>query len=109
MQYKWIRLMTLLLPMMGWAQDSSSQESSQQLNEIEHELTILKKKMHDTHVKELNDEVQGQGYMIADWQAYSREVQEIKDLKDQERQLQIRIDHLERRKAALIKQQGNGR
>ncbi len=107
MQYKWIGFMTLLLPMMGWAQDSVSQQTSQQLGEIEQKLTILKKKMHEMQVKELNDEVEGQGYMIADWQAYSREVQEIKDLKEQERQLKAHIDHLERRKAALLKQ-GNG-
>lgn len=108
MQYKWVGLMILLLPVMGWTQDSASQ-TPQKLGEIEQELTILKKQMHELQVKELNDEVEGQGYMIADWPAYSREVQEIKDLKEQEKLLQQNIDHLERRKAALLKQQGNGR
>ncbi len=97
---KWILCIFSLLPFNGQATSTQSE-----LKMVEEEMHVLKKHLHQNQLKEMNEEVEGQGLMIADWDAYARQLEFIRKQEEEDRKIQMQIQYLEQRKAELLKQQ----
>lgn len=99
---KWILCVICILPLSTWAETAFEQS---ELVAIEHEILALKVRLHRDRLKELKEEVKGQGLMIADWEAYAHELELIREQKKEDNQLELQIKKLEERKAQLHKKQ----
>ncbi len=99
---KWILCLCSLLPFCSWSAASSP---SSELEMIEEELQVFKDRLYQHRLKEMKEEVEGQGLMIADWDAYAKELQLIRKQEEEDNQIKQQIKKLEERKAYLIKQQ----
>lgn len=84
---------------------SADQIQDYGLPSIEKEEMELKKRLREEHLKEMNEQVDSQGKMIADWPKYSKDVEQIKQLDDKTRELEKQLEELENRKAELLKKQ----
>lgn len=71
------------------------------VSEIDEELFKLKQQLKDYQLKAVDEQVQGQGLMIADWAAYSQDIQKIKEDELHIRQIKEQIKQLEQKKAQL--------
>lgn len=94
-----------LLPLGGWSEESSQKND---LDAIEQQIQVLKNSLKQHELKEMDIEVKGQGDMIADWPAYSKDIEQIRQQDEKERQIQSEIQQLERQKAELMKQAKQG-
>ncbi|MBS4163744.1 Uncharacterized protein PRO82_001049 [Candidatus Protochlamydia amoebophila] len=79
-------------------------ENSSEIPYIDKRLIELKQHLKELQSSEFNEVVTEQEYMIADWSAYEREIQKFKQIKELERDLQDKIEQLEKRKRELLKQ-----
>lgn len=77
------------------------QQHQQEINRIDQEITGLKARLYKSQLDEFNKEIEGQEHMIANWKKYEEDVQEIKQLEDNEEQLQKQIEALEQKKMQL--------
>ncbi len=102
---KIILLTCCCLPLWGWTQQPPSPSNDPQV--IEKQILELKKRIEQNYLIELQEEVKGQELMIADWQAYAAEVQQVKIKEDEIKDLQKQIKELEARHAQLIQQNPN--
>ncbi len=90
------------LPFGGWALSSQNQE---ELKAIDQQIQEIKARLQGSHLEEMKEEVEGQGYMIADWEKYSQEIQEIRKQIKEDDQLKKQMDSLTQRRRELMKQQ----
>lgn len=97
---QWIFCVFCLLPLLTLAETSSVQG---ELAEINLEILALKKHLHHDRLEEMKEEVTGQGLMIADWEAYARELELIRQQELEDKQIEAQIKKLEERKAQLLK------
>lgn len=82
-----------LLPLLGWAQNPN--------DAIDQKIQVLKERLKEEHLKEMDEDVQGQGLMIADWEKYRKDVEQIRKTNDKAQQLQKEIEQLELQKSQL--------
>ena len=94
-----------LLPIGGWSEELSQKKD---LAAIEQQIQALKNSLKEQELKEMDIEVKGQGDMIADWPAYSKDIEQIRQQDEKERQIQSEIQQLEHQKAELMKQAKQG-
>lgn len=80
---------------------------SHDVKSIDEEIHALKNQLNKNRVNEMNEEVEGQRFMIADWDAYAKDFQHIRKMEEEDKQIIQRIQMLEERKAHLIKMQTN--
>lgn len=99
--YTLIALICAFTPVFG----STVSIQSGELPVIENDEKELKQRIREQHLKEMNEQVDSQGKMIADWPKYSQEVEQIKQLEDETRELEQQLRVLEQRKAELLKKQ----
>lgn len=99
---KWNCCLYLLLPFFGWSEPLSNESD---LTAIEQEIQMFKNRLQDIQTKEMNEQVQGQGLMIGDWDAYAKELMLVREQENEEKKIQLKIQQLEERKAELIKTQ----
>jgi hypothetical protein len=99
---KWIFYLLSLLPFYAIAEASPYQSEVQT---IDQEIQSLKSRLHKNQAAEMKKEVEGQGLMIADWNAYAKDIEQIRKLEDQDELIRKQINKLEERKAYLIQQQ----
>jgi hypothetical protein len=99
---KWILCIFCILPFQGWAEQSVSKS---EIELIEKQIQELKKRLHENEVKEMKEEVKAQEYVIADWDAYSKEVQHVRKREELEEQIDREIKKLEEQKARLQQSQ----
>ncbi len=99
----WMLCLCYVFPLVVLNAETLSQQD--ELKAIEEEIQVLKKRWHQINLKEMKDEVEGQGLMIADWEGYRRELEQIRQLEKEDDQIEQRIKKLEERKIELIKQQ----
>lgn len=102
---KQIFILLGLVPFLSAAAVGSSFQD--QLNGIDQKIEVLTKELEEIRVKELSEEVKGQGLMMADWSAYAKEVELIRKLEIKEDEIQLQIDRLQEVKANLIKQRND--
>lgn len=98
---KWILYLCCILPFCGWSEQASNVSKS---SEIDKEIQVLNQRLDQIQVKEMKEEVESQGLMIADWDAYAKEVELIRKQEEEEKYIQMKIKELEERKAELLKQ-----
>lgn len=87
-----------LLPFYAIAAASPLQS---ELQMIDREIESLKSRLQKNETAEMKREVEGQGLMIADWEAYAKDVEQIRKLEEQDEQIRQQIKKLEERKAYL--------
>jgi hypothetical protein len=83
----------------------SEQVNFLSIAEIDKEIKELNQILHQSYMEEMRDEVDSQGFIIADWDKYSEEIQKIKQKEDEAKQIRKRINELEKRKAELLEVQ----
>lgn len=71
---------------------------------IDKKIAELREEMHKEQLVEMQEEVEGQGLMIADWPAYGQEVMRIRKNEIKNSRFQKKIDELEQHKQALLKE-----
>lgn len=71
---------------------------------IEQKIEALKERLSDNRLVQMSEEVEGQEMMIADWDAYSRELQRIQKKQEEDKSIENQIRVLEQHKAWLLKQ-----
>ncbi len=81
-----------------------AQKPDDLITSIDKKIGELREEIHKEQLVEMQEEVDGQGLMIADWQAYGQEVMKIKKNELKTNRLQKKIDELEQRKQALLQQ-----
>jgi type IV secretory pathway VirJ component len=86
----------MCLSVFGWA-DS-------ELEQIDQEIQLLKKQQEQHEYEELKNTTESQDYFIADWEAYSKEIQEARKEELEAVKLKKRIEALEQRKRQLLNQ-----
>jgi len=79
-----------------------------EVHQIDQEIQHLQDQLHSDYQKEMKEEVESQKYMIADWEAYSSELQQVKHQKHEERIIKRQIEQLYQRKTQLLKQSTEG-
>ncbi|WP_068466758.1 hypothetical protein [Candidatus Protochlamydia phocaeensis] len=107
MQRKIYMLIACAAPLLGnglIGEEIQGKPVKMELASIEEQIASLKKRLHDAHLQEMQEEVEGQGLMIADWEAYSREIQKIKQKEEEIEHLQKQLEELQQRKNYLLKQ-----
>jgi hypothetical protein len=98
---KWMILCMLSLLFLDGQATLSPQS---ELKMVEEEIRALKKRLHQDQLREMKEEVGGQGLMIADWDAYAQELQLVRKQEEEDNHIQMQIQNLELRKAQLLKQ-----
>lgn len=73
-----------------------------ELVEIEKKIQTIKERLQEKRLIEIKEEVEGQEFMIADWEAYRRELERIRKEEEEENRIKIEIKLLEQRKAFLL-------
>jgi hypothetical protein len=99
---KWILCACCFHSLWAWAENPSPYN---ELSAIEQQIHVLKERWHQINLLEMKEEVKGQGLMIADWEAYSQELQLIRQQEHEDHQIELKIKKLEERKAELLKKQ----
>lgn len=99
---KWIFCLLSVLPCYIIAETASSPS---ELQTIDQEIQLLKSRLHKNQMEEMREDVEGQGLMIADWDAYAKDVQQIRKIENDSEMIREQIKKLEERKAYLIQQQ----
>jgi chromosome segregation ATPase len=89
-----------LLPFIGWSAETAS--TQEELMAIEKEIQTLEERWHQINLKEMKEDVEGQGLMIADWEGYRRQLELIRQQEKEDDQIERRIKELEKRKAQLL-------
>lgn len=102
---KWICISFSCLSMMGGVQASELQN---ELTLIDQQIQTLKAHLQQYHIEEREEDVQGQDYMIADWEKYADQLERIHQQQGEVRQVRQQIEKLEQRKAQLLQQQPKG-
>lgn len=96
---KWILCLSFFLPFFGWSENVAPESD---LTQIEQEIQMLKDRLQQMQIKEISEEVKGQGLMIADWDAYAKEIELIREQDKEEKNIRLKIQQLEERKAHLM-------
>lgn len=79
-------------------------QADDQIQALDKQIAELKEEMHQAQLVEMEEEVDSQGLMIADWPAYGQEMTKIRKIELKIIELQKKINELEMRKKALIQQ-----
>jgi uncharacterized membrane protein YccC len=98
---RWIIYIYCFIPLWSWSQSASSPPD--ELKGIDQQIQNLKNQLHEQEAIERQEEIKGQGLMIADWEAYSKEIERIRRQQDIESHIQQQIDQLEQLKTGLLK------
>jgi len=99
---KWILWVCFLMPFCGW---SVVIPEYMELVAIEEEVRALQDRLNQHQLEEMNEEVEGQRYMIGDWDVYGQELEHVRKQQEEDNQIKSQIQKLEQRKAALLKPQ----
>ena len=78
-------------------------ENPQNIEVIDNRIKELKTKLAGIRLKTGNVETESQEYMIADWKEYTKEMEGIKAMEGEGRELIKQIHELEQRKSELLK------
>ena len=105
MKFRWVLYMGCWLPLLGWTNEAGQKN---EVEAIEQKIQALKKSLKQDRFKEMDDEVKGQGYMIADWDAFSKEIGKIRQDEVDERRIEDQIRQLEQEKERLQQQLKQG-
>ena len=97
-----IGLSCILLPLAGWALELSDKQK--ELKAIDQEIHELKTRESQIDVKTMEEDIESQKYMIANWKNYAEEVEQIHRKENEERKIELRIKELEKYKDKLLKQ-----
>lgn len=76
-----------------------------ELNIVNEEIQSLKSSLNNNQTTEMKKEVEGQRFMIADWDAYAKDLEQVHKLEEQDEQIRQQIRKLEDRKVDLIQKQ----
>lgn len=72
---------------------------------IDHKINELKTTLSQIEKDEERKQVESQKYLIAEWEKYGQEMEKIREIELDEKQIQKQIDELEKQKAQLIPKQ----
>ena len=89
-----------LSPFGVWSETPAQTE----LSVIEKRIEVLKERLHQDRLTELDEEVKGQKYMIGNWDAYGNELEHIHKQKEADKKIESELKQLEQRRAELLKQ-----
>lgn len=98
---QWMISACCLFPIFGY---SNHFPPNTELESIEQRIQILQERLQQSQLIEIKEDVEAQRFMIANWEAYSQEIQELRQLENEEEQIQLQIKELEQRKAQLLQQ-----
>lgn len=96
---KWIAYLCCMLPLSIGAQLPHKEK---ELESIDLQIQNLQKKLHSDELQEMKKEMEGQGLMIADWDAYAEEIQWIRKENEEEKKIREEIEALKKRKSLLL-------
>lgn len=99
---KWIFCLLGWLPICLIAQSASFEK---EMKGIEAHIQILKERLNVNQREQIKEEMRGEGLMIADWEAYGRDLQHVRQLEQRELEIRHEIQQLEERRAVLMKHQ----
>ncbi len=102
MLQKWFFYSLAFFPLYGWTQMPFPNND---LTTIDQQIQELRDRLHQGELKETKEEVEGQEYMIADWNKYSEEIQQIRKQEQENDQLWLQIKKLEEHKQQLLRHQ----
>lgn len=99
-----INLIVLMLILCVPAMVLAEQNVGNEIKAIDKKIAELKAEYQKEYLAEINEEVESQSLMIADWKAYGEEIQKIRKLELRMDGILKQIEELEQRKSILIKQ-----
>ena len=67
-------------------------------NQIEDEIKDLKAQLKKVRLKEMDEQVKGEGLMISDWEKYRQELEKVRKQEEEDREIEEKIERLEERK-----------
>lgn len=88
-----------------WGSSANSHDSNELLL-IEQKIKILKERLHESNLQEMVEETEGQKFMLGDWEAYSKQLTDIRKQNEEEHKIELEIERLEKRKIELEKRVG---
>lgn len=105
MLYKWINFacagFALVCTTLYGGTQTTDPES--ELIVVEQQIKELKKQLHQVHISETKEEVEGQGLAIADWEAFTADLGKVRRQNEQERQILDQLEKLELQRVELLK------
>ena len=96
---KWIIYLSSVFLFAGC---SGENEKKKELELINIEIQTLDAQLHTLRMKEMKEDVNAQETMIANWPAFAKDTEQLKQDEDKEKQIQAHIKQLEERKAQLL-------
>lgn len=96
---RWILYTCFLLPVLGWTEEASRERSEK--DELEQEIKELKDQLNKGRLKEMDEQVKGEGLMISDWEKYSQVLEKVRQQHEDDREIKEKIESLEERKVKL--------
>ena len=88
-----------LFPWMAWSEVPSP--SQKDVKVLEQKIGELQARLENLRLKEMDQDVQGQGLMIDDWEAYRKDVEQVRQSEQEENQIQREIEKLKQQKEQL--------
>lgn len=79
-------------------------DTSSQIQILEKEIADLKTQLNSKILERDREEEDSQGFMIVDWEAYAKEVKNIKEKQDHAIIIEKQIQELEKRRIQLLKE-----
>ena len=95
----WVMGMACLLSTGGCCEAHQGDQYAKKA--IEREIQALKERQHRLRSSEMDEEVEAQGWMIADWEKYGRDVELIRQQQEEDKEINQRIQELEALRAAM--------
>lgn len=91
----------MICPLLLWGA-STEIELDNNLVGIERRINELKQQLKKEDLQKEKAEVESQGYMIDNWNAYGGKIEEIKKIEDHQNSLYLEIQALEKQKAKIL-------
>lgn len=95
---RWILYTCCLLPVLGWTEENFEKIEK---NELEQEIKELKDQLNKGRLKEMDEQVKGEGLMISDWEKYSQALEKVRKQEEDDREIEEKIERLEAQKVEL--------
>lgn len=83
---------------------ASLMASEPQLETVDKEIERLKEQLYNYYREEMKEDIEGEGLMIADWQAYAKRLEIVRKEQKEVEKTQAQIKLLEDKRVELLKQ-----
>ena len=73
------------------------------IEQVNADISNVRKKIHTDRMKEMDEEIHGQRFMLDEWKEYSDNLEKVEKIQDEEADLQKQLNDLLDERARLLK------